>query len=61
LGERRELNRSSKGLRGLKAKEAVLAAVKVPFDLEPEALDGLDVLLSDEEVRRMMSRLYPSR
>jgi hypothetical protein len=46
-------------LEGLKAKEAVLVAVKIPFDLEPEALNGLDGLLSDEEVLRMMSWLPP--
>jgi exonuclease SbcC len=44
-------------LEGLKAKHAKLAEVESPLELEPEVLDGLDALLSDEEVLRMTSRL----
>jgi exonuclease SbcC len=44
-------------LEGLKAKHAKLAEVESPLELEPEVLDGLDALLSDEEVLRMKSRL----
>jgi exonuclease SbcC len=44
-------------LEGLKAKHAKLTEVESPLELEPEVLDGLDALLSDEEVLRMTSRL----
>jgi exonuclease SbcC len=44
-------------LEGLKAKHAKLAEVESSLELEPEVLDGLDALLSDEEVLRMTSRL----
>jgi exonuclease SbcC len=44
-------------LEGLKAKHAKLTEVESPLELEPEVLDGLDALLSDEEVLRMTSPL----
>ncbi len=44
-------------LEGLRAIRAVLEKAKSPLDLDLEVLNGLDVLLGDEEVSRMTSRL----